>query len=66
MSKQPSYREPAWLESSANAPGVDPKAIEIHKRLNGALEHGDATEALRLMRELNRNCEVQNELSARL
>jgi hypothetical protein len=43
------YRVPAWLEPSANAPGVDPKAIEIHNRLNGALERGDTMEALRLI-----------------
>ena len=52
MSKPPSYRVPAWLESSANAPGVDPKAIAIHNRLNGALERGDTMAALRWMREL--------------
>ncbi len=51
------YRVPAWLEQSANAPGVDPKAIELHKRLNDALERGDTMEAQRLMRELNHNCE---------
>ncbi len=53
----PYYRVPAWLEQSANAPGVDPQAVERHKRLNGALERGDVVEALRAMRELNRNCE---------
>ncbi|MCY2984281.1 MAG: hypothetical protein NTY15_11695 [Planctomycetota bacterium] len=37
----PSYRVPGVLEQSANAPGVDPKAIELHKRMNGALELGD-------------------------
>ena len=46
------YRVPTWLEPSANATGVDPKAIEIHNRLNSALERGDTMEALRLMREL--------------
>ena len=51
------YRVPAWLEQSAKAPGVDPKAIEIHNRLNGALERGDTMEALRLMQELKRNFE---------
>ena len=51
------YRVPTWLEQSTNAPGVDPVAIELHKRLNGALERGDVLEGLRLMRELNRNCE---------
>ncbi len=56
MSHQ-AYRVPAWLEQSANAPGVDPKAVEIHNRLNGALERGDTMEGLRLMRELNRNFE---------
>ena len=48
----PSYRVPAVLEQSANAPGVDSQAIEIHNRLNSALERGDTMEALRLMREL--------------
>ena len=56
MSHQ-AYRVPAWLEQSANAPGVDPKAIGLHERLNGALERGDVMAALRWMRELNRNCE---------
>ena len=56
MSNQ-TYRVPTWLEQSTNAPGVDPKAIEIHNRLNGALERGDKMEALRLMRELKSNCE---------
>lgn len=50
----PSYRVPAWLEQSANAPGVDPEAVELHNRLNGALDRGDVTEGLRLMRELKR------------
>ena len=51
------YRVTAVLEQSANAPGVDPQAIGLHKRLNGALERGDVMEGLRLMRELNRNFE---------
>ena len=53
----PSYRVPGVLELSANGPSVDPLAIELHKRLNGALERGDVMEGLRLMRELKRNFE---------
>ena len=53
----PSYRVPTVLEQSANGPGVDPQAIELHKRMNGALERGDVMEGLRLMRELKRNFE---------
>jgi hypothetical protein len=49
------YRVPSWLKQSTNAPGVDPAAIALHKRLNGALERGDVMEGLRLMRELKRN-----------
>ena len=48
------YRVTAVLEQSANAPGVDPEAVELHNRLNGALDRGDVTEGLRLMRELKR------------
>lgn len=48
-----SYRVPAVLEQSTNAPGVDPQAIELHNRLNGALDRGDVLEGLRLLRELN-------------
>ena len=47
------YRVPTWLEQSANAPGIDPQAVELHNRLNGALERGDELEALLLLRELN-------------
>ena len=47
------YRVPTWLEQSANAHGVDPRAVELHERLNGALERGDAMASLRLLRELN-------------
>ncbi len=36
--------------------GVDPRAIELHNRLNGALERGDTMEGLRLMREMNPGC----------
>ena len=50
-------RAPTWLEPSANAPGVDPRAVELHNRLNGALERGDVIEGLRLMLELKRNFE---------
>ena len=51
------FRVPKWLEQSINAPGVDPQAIELHKRLNDALERGDVLEGLRLMRALKRNFE---------
>ena len=51
------YRVPTWLEQSAKAPGVDPQAVELHNRLNGALERGEVVEGLRLMRELKRNFE---------
>ena len=59
MSKSPSYRTPEWLEQSANAPGVDPKKVELHKRLNVALEGGDTRQPMRLMHELNRNYETE-------
>ena len=45
-------RVPTWLEQSANAPGVEPKAIELHNRMNGALERCDVVAAVWLMREL--------------
>ncbi|MCY2981710.1 MAG: hypothetical protein NTU79_23870 [Planctomycetota bacterium] len=45
MSNQ-AYRLPTWLEQSAKAPGVDPQAVEMHNRQNGALERGDATPRL--------------------
>ena len=52
-----SCRVPTWLRLAANALSVDPVAIELHNRLNGALERGDVMEGLRLMRELKRNFE---------
>lgn len=37
-------RVPKRLEQSTNATGVDPRAIELHMWLNGALERGDVVE----------------------
>ncbi len=55
-----SYRVPTWLEQSANALGVDLKAVELHERLNGALEQCDVMDGLRVMRELNQLQSVGN------
>ena len=50
------YGVPAWLEQSANAPVVDPQAIGLHERLNGALDRGDTRAGLRVPMKSN----VQN------
>ncbi len=50
------HRVPEWLEQSANVPGIEYRAIEIHERLNGALDRGDTRAGLRVPMKSN----VQN------
>ncbi len=42
-----------WLHEDVGGPEIDPRAVELHRRLCHALARGDFQQALRLFRELS-------------